>query len=138
MTRLPFLALCSLAACLVLAACDSGTIMHEDAPATPSASAMVRGQHDFVGRWAASADACGQAAWTMTPQRLQSPGAFQCSISQLSPTMAGYTVNGGCSQGGASTPGRVVMTLVGGPPATGMTLTDGPFVEPLTLVRCPA
>ena len=125
-------------ACLALGACGPGSLMRKEASRMPSASVMVNGQHAFVGRWAAAAPACGRGAWTMTAERLQSPGPFNCTINTLDATMAGYTVNGACSQGGASTPGRVVMTLTGGPPATDMTLTDGPFAQPLTLVRCPA
>jgi hypothetical protein len=61
-----------------------------------------------------------------------------CSVSQVSPTLAGYTAYSGCSTGGADTPGRVVMTLSGGPPASALTLSGGPFAEPVPLVRCAA
>jgi hypothetical protein len=133
--NLTVIALCGLA----LAACEKGgALMHKDAPQTPSASITVNGQPAFVGRWAAANTACGHAAWTMTATRIQSPGALTCTINQASPTMAGYTVYSACAQAGAETPGRIVMTLSGGPPATAMTLTDGPFGEPTALVRCPA
>jgi len=136
MPRPPLFAL-GLAAVL-LAACDGrGSIMRKESPQIPGASAMVDGQPAFTGRWAAAAADCGSAAWTMSANRLQSPGAMACAISQLTPTLAGYTVNSGCSDGGSEMPGRVVMTLTGGPPASAMTLTGGPFAEPVSLVRCP-
>ena len=112
--------------------------MNENAPATPLVSGLVDGKPTFVGRWAVAAADCGSTAWTMTAEQLQSPGPMACTISKLSPTLAGYIVNSGCSEGGTQAPGRVMMTLSGGPPVSAMTLTGGPFAEPLTLVRCPA
>ena len=123
----------------LLAACDGGgSIVRAQSPQISRASGVVDGQPAFVGRWAASAADCGRTAWTMTAARLQSPGALACSVSQVTPTMAGYTAYSGCSTGGADMPGRVVMTLSGGPPPAALTLTGGPFAEPVSLVRCPA
>ena len=130
---------CVTATGLAVAGCHpSHNIIRKHSPVVPSAAAGADGKPGFVGTWAVAETACGHAAWTMTAQRLQSPGAVDCSVSQLTQTLAGYTINTACSQGGVDTPGRIVMTLNGGPPAQALTLSGGPFAEPVSLVRCTA
>jgi hypothetical protein len=130
------------AACLgltaaVLAGCgDRGSIVREVSPEIPQAARPVDGKPAFVGVWAAARSECGHAAWTMTPQRLQSPATVRCAIGTATPTLAGYTLHSSCSSGGVDMPGRIVVTMNGGSPAQGMTLQGGPFTEPVSLVRC--
>ena len=121
------------------AGCDRDTLVRDQAVRVP-ASAMPAsgGQPAFVGAWAAARAACGHAAWVITANQLQAPGAVRCQVGTVTPTLAGYTMNSACSSGGADSPGRIVVTLSGGPPATAMTLQGGPFAEPVSLVRCPA
>jgi hypothetical protein len=131
-------------ACLGLAAgsaagCkDRGSIVRKESLQMPQAAKPVDGRPSFIGMWAPARTACGHASWTMTAERLQSPGAVHCAVTTVTPTLAGYTINSACSSGGADTPGRIVVTMNGGQPAQGMTLQGGPFAEPVSLVRCAA
>ena len=92
----------------------------------------------FVGRWAASQAACATRGWELTPTSLKSPSALSCELTKAQPTSAGYTVYAVCTVGKAAQPTRLVFTLSGPSTNRGLTLTGGPFLEPMALARCPS
>ena len=68
---------------------------------------------------------------------MKSPSALTCELFKAQPTSAGYTVYSTCLVGKASQPMRLVFTLTGSGETRSLTLTGGPFTEPLALSRCP-
>ena len=98
--------------------------------------AAAAGPPLFVGHWAVSRKACAERGWDLTPTSLQSPSALSCTFSKAEPTSAGYTVYAVCTVGKASQPTRLILTFSGHGQA--LTLTDGPFTEPVALTRCAA
>jgi len=130
----------ALAATVLLAACGQrslppiGAAPAERAPARTAA--QIAGPPLFVGRWAASTAACASKVWDLTPSRLDSPGALTCQFFKTEPTSAGYTVYSTCMVGKASQPMRLVFTLTGVGKNRSLTLTGGPFTEPVGLSRC--
>ncbi len=106
--------------------------------APPMTAAASTGQPLFVGRWAATRTACADRSWEITAASLKSPSALSCEISKAQPTGAGYTVYATCMVGKAMQPTRLVFTFSGPSSNRALTLTGGPFTEPLALSRCPA
>ncbi len=104
--------------------------------APPPTAAAAAGPPLFVGHWAVSRKACAERGWDLTPTSLQSPSALSCAFSKAEATSAGYTVYAVCTVGKASQPTRLILTFSGHDQA--LTLTDGPFTEPVALTRCPA
>ncbi|MEI9963914.1 MAG: hypothetical protein WDM92_03660 [Caulobacteraceae bacterium] len=126
----------------MLAACSGkpepslGASIAEMAP-SPSLSAAAAGQPPaFVGVWAASTHACGSKTWTFTVDRLEAPGGLSCSFDRASPSSAGYEVDGICSVGKAVSPTRLDFTLSGAGGVRSLTISGGPFAEPVALARC--
>lgn len=111
-----------------------GAAPAERAPAPTLAEAA--GPPLFVGRWAASTAACASRAWDLTPTSLKSPSALTCEFFKDERTSAGYTVYSTCKVGKASQPVRLVLTLTGSGATRSLTLTGGPFTEPVALSRC--
>ena len=105
--------------------------------APPRTAAELAGPPQFVGRWAASETACSTRSWSLTASNLTSPSALTCELFKAERTSAGYVVNSTCKVGKASQPMRLVFTLTGSGPNRSLTLTGGPFTEPLALSRCP-
>ena len=128
-----------LATMALLGACERplppiGAAPAERAPAlSPAAQA---GPPGFVGRWAASKAACAARGWELTSVSLTSPTALTCELLDAQRTSAGYTVYSTCAVGKASQPVRLVFTLTGAGAARSLTLTGGPFTEPVSLARC--
>lgn len=104
----------------------------------PMTSTSPAGQPLFVGRWAASRAACADRGWEITAAALKSPSALSCEIAKAEPTSAGYTVYATCIVGKATQPSRLVFTFSGPSTNRALTLTGGPFTEPMALARCPA
>ncbi|HEY5411043.1 MAG TPA: hypothetical protein VIJ94_09995 [Caulobacteraceae bacterium] len=111
-----------------------GAAPAERAPSITAATAA--GPPAFVGRWAASKAACAARGWALTPTSLTSPSALSCQFFKAQRTSAGYTVYSTCTVGKASQPVRLVFTLTGSGAARSLTLTGGPFTEPVSLSRC--
>ena len=135
--RRPALTACAVA--MLLCACSRpeppiGAAPAERAPA-PTA-AMAAGPPLFVGRWAASKSACATRGWELTARSLKSPSALTCELFKAERTSAGYTVYSTCLVGKASEPMRLVFTLTGSGETRSLTMTGGPFTEPLALSRC--
>ena len=110
-----------------------GAAPAERAPARTAAE--IAGPPLYVGRWAVSTAACSERGWELTPNRLTSPSALSCQFFKTEPTSAGYTVYSTCMVGKASQPMRLVFTLTSKNRA--LTMTGGPFSEPVALSRCP-
>jgi hypothetical protein len=129
-----------LLAVLAVAACQkSGLPMAKDSPELeqPAPSAGGAGKIPaYVGRWAVTPSACDSKAWTVASDQLRSPGPFSCSFTEVTPTLAGYTVLSMCRVGKAAAPGRLVFTMVRLPSGPSLTVSGGPFQEPIGLVRC--
>ncbi len=90
----------------------------------------------FVGRWAASSTACERDPWVFKTGGLTTTGALSCTFDSFSPTVAGYVANGVCTVGKASSPMRLTMTLTGADSSRSMTISGGPFAEPVALAPC--
>ncbi len=135
-------ALLALAAATTLCACSRqpeppiGAAPAERAPSLAAAAAI--GPPLFVGRWAASRGACAARGWDLTPTSLTSPNALTCELTKAQPTSAGYTVYAVCKIGKAAQPTRLIFTLSGPSTNRSLTLTGGPFLEPMALARCPS
>ncbi len=104
----------------------------------PMTAAAPAGKPLFVGRWAASRAACADHGWEITAASLKSPSALSCEIAKAEPTSAGYTIYATCTVGKAIQPSRLVFTFSGPSGNQALTLTGGPFTEPMALARCPA
>ncbi len=113
-----------------------GAAPAERAPPMTAAAATTKPL--YVGRWAATRTACADRGWEITAAALKSPSALSCEISKAVPTGAGYTVYATCMVGKATQPTRLVFTFSGPSSNRGLTLTGGPFTEPMALSRCPA
>lgn len=111
-----------------------GAAPAERAPALSAAA--LAGPPGFVGRWAASKAACAARGWELTAVSLNSPSALTCQFFKSERTSAGYTVYSTCTVGKASQPVRLVFTLTGSDGARSLTLTGGPFTEPVSLALC--
>lgn len=128
----------------VLAAAGLGACHRREPPlgaapaerAPPLTAAAAAGPPLFVGHWAVSSKACAERGWDLTATSLQSPSALSCTFSKAEPTSAGYTVYAVCAVGKASQPTRLILTFSSH--GHSLTLTDGPFTEPVALTRCPA
>ncbi len=136
MRRLVLLALAAAGLC----ACQReepplGAAPAERMPAVSAATAA--GPPAFVGRWAVSRGACGERSWTLTAASLASPSALSCQFFKSVRTSAGYTVYSTCAIGKATQPMRLVFTLTGAGAERALTLSGGPFTEPVALTRCP-
>jgi hypothetical protein len=135
-------ALTAVSAAALLCACSQkpeppiGSAPAERAPPMTTGAAAT-GAPLFVGRWAASRDACATRGWDLTATSLHSPSALNCDLTKARPTGAGYTVYGVCSVGKAAQPTRLIFTLTGPASNRSLTLTGGPFLEPMALARCP-
>ncbi len=105
-----------------------------DTTPTPVAAS---GPARFIGRWAAAPTACGHEAWQIGAQQLRSPTTLACSLETVHATDAGYTVDGMCTVGKAVAPSSLVFTMSGADRRGGLTISGGPFDEPVGLVRCP-
>jgi len=126
---------------LALCACHgSGVPMAKASPEldqpAPAAAAAAAKVPAYVGRWAVTPSACAARAWNVGADQLRSPGPFSCSFTEVTPTLAGYTVLGMCRVGKASAPGRLVFTMTQLPSGPSLTVSGGPFQEPIGLVRC--
>jgi hypothetical protein len=130
-----------LGAMALLAACsrsDDPPIGSAPAERAPTLTAIApAGAPLFVGRWAASRSACSTKGWDLTTTSLRSPSALSCELTKARPTPAGYTVYGVCTVGKATEPTRLIFTLTGPAAARSLTLTGGPFLEPMALAKCP-
>jgi hypothetical protein len=132
----------ALAAAALLCACSQkpeppiGSAPAERAPPMTTGAAAT-GAPLFVGRWAASQDACATRGWDLTATSLRSPSALSCELTKARPTPAGYTVYGVCMVGKAAQPTRLIFTLTGPAANRSLTLTGGPFLEPMALAKCP-
>ena len=130
----------ALAATAMLAACGQrslppiGAAPAERTP--PRSAAELAGPPQFVGRWAASTTACSGRGWTLTASSLTSPTALTCELFKAERTSAGYVVNSSCKVGKASQPMRLVFTLTGSGATRSLTMTGGPFTEPMALAQC--
>ena len=134
------LALLALAAVGLLCACERqhlppiGAAPAERAPMASVAEAA--GTPLFVGRWAATSTACAAHGWALTAASLKSPSALTCTIAKAEPTPAGYTIYGACTAGKASQLTQLVFTLTGSGASRSLTLSGGPFSEPVALTHC--
>jgi hypothetical protein len=108
----------------------------EPAHAALSAS-MGSSTPAYVGRWAVTASACEDRPWSLASDQLRSPGPFSCTFEQVTPTLAGYTVNALCRVGKANAFGRLELTMARLPSGPSLTVSGGPFQEPIGLTRCP-
>jgi len=123
-----------------LAACDRhheppiGAAPAERAP--PLTASVAAGPPLFVGRWAPSKRSCANRGWDLTATSLKSPGALSCQFSKPEPTSAGYTLDAVCSVGKAIQPTRLIFTFTS--KGKSLTLSGGPFTEPIALSRCPS
>lgn len=103
------------------------------APPSPAPGAPLR----YVGRWASRAEDCAAKPWLLTAVHMQSPAGVSCDIVGPDATPAGYSANSFC--GSADRPsrsGRLVLTLTGPGSGDSLTITDGPFEDAISLVRC--
>ena len=100
-------------------------------------SAVPTGPLAFVGRWGGGSSRCARDVWVIGSDGLRSPSALACSFESIEPTSAGYIVGGMCQVGKAVQPTRLVFTISGPPGDQDLTVTGGPFNEPLALERCP-
>ena len=124
-----------LCACSRQAEPPIGASPAERSPSLAAAAAV--GPPLFVGRWAASRSACSTHGWELTATSLTSPNALNCELTKARPTSAGYTVYAVCKVGKAAQPTRLVFTLTGPSTDRSLTLTGGPFLEPMALAHCP-
>ncbi len=104
----------------------------------PLKISSATGPFAFIGRWAATASACGRQSWTLASDALRSPSALSCSFDKVIPTDAGYMVYGVCEVGKAKAPGTLMFTMTGRGATRSLTLSGGPFNEPVALARCPS
>ena len=138
--RLAPLALAAVAALLCACSKESqlppiGAAPAERAP--PLTTSAPAGAPLFVGRWAATQNACSTKGWDLTATSLRSPSALNCDLTKARPTSAGYTVYAVCTVGKAAQPTRLIFTLTGPAANRSLTLTGGPFLEPMALAKCP-
>jgi hypothetical protein len=109
----------------------------ESAERAPPQAVSEAGPPGFVGRWALTPSACGRQAWVLSPLALRSPSVLSCSFERVSPIGAGYAVDTVCTVGKAKAQGRLVFTLTGQGASRALTMSGGPFTEPMALAHCP-
>jgi hypothetical protein len=120
-----------------LPAVGAATAPAAPAGRAPQSPASADGAPAFVGRWAVTAATCSRQAWVLTADTLSSPSVLSCSFQGVEPTDAGYMVDSQCMVGKARAAGRLVFRLTGRGQNRALTLSGGPFSEPMALVRCP-
>lgn len=101
------------------------------AAATTPASAAA----DFVGVWALQAEQCARnRTWRFTADRLAADGV-NCAIEGAARAPQGWRLQASCTVQGQPRPAQLDLAL-DEVPAGGMTLSGGPFGQPVSLVRC--
>ncbi len=101
-------------------------------------SAAPAGPPAFIGRWGAESKGCDRDIWLIGSDGLRSPSELSCTFESIDTTSAGYIVSAMCRVGKAVQPSRIVFTMTGPAAAQSLTMTGGPFAEPVALSRCPS
>ena len=101
-------------------------------------SAAPAGPPAFIGRWGLETHGCDRDIWLIGSDGLRSPGGLACGFESIDSTSAGYIVGAMCRIGKAVQPTRIVFTITGPVTAQSLTMTGGPFAEPVALSRCPS
>ena len=73
----------------------------------------------------------------LTAEGLTEPEVLSCTFDRVDATDAGDTAIGICAVGRAKAPGRLMFTLTGAGASRALTISGGPFSEPVALQRCP-
>ena len=110
----------------------------EAAPASGPARPVAASSLSFVGHWAATKTGCAREPWVFTAGGLSSPDVLSCTFGKINPTDAGYSVTAICAVGNAWAPGQLLFTMTGAGAARSLTMSGGPFSEPVALERCAA
>lgn len=117
-----------------LAACD-----RQDSPLFADQSTVANAPaipiQNYVGRWAVNADNCVSHPWTFAKASLAAGDGTVCDIAGAERSPAGFSLPGICRRPDGDLPGRLLLTFAG---VDSMTLTGGPYRQPVTLVRCSA
>ncbi len=130
----------SLAVMLMLSVAAGMTACRPSEPpigANPKAyeSAVEAGSPAYIGRWSVASD-CDRDIWVIGSDGLRSPSALTCTFDAVEATSAGYVVNGICQVGKAMQPTRMVFTMSGKGVSRSLTVSGGPFAEPIALSQC--
>ncbi len=129
-------AVLSLLLCATVTACGRGD---EPIKANPAYDSPVpAGPPVFIGRWAPGSAACDSGPWVIGSDGLRSPAGLACTFESIDPSSAGYIVGALCQVGKVMQPTRIVVTVTGRAPSQSITMTGGPFAEPVALSRCPS
>ncbi len=121
---------------VVVAGCKGQEPSIAVAAARPQVIQQAAGPPTYIGRWAVTPTACDRAAWVLTADAMQSPGALSCSFVKVEPTSAGYTAWSSCTSGRATGPTRLIFTLSGPDRDMDLTVEGGPLAGPVALERC--
>jgi hypothetical protein len=88
----------------------------------------------FVGRWAASAEACRQPAWEFRPTEVSTLGEVFCEFETVTLTPAGYDIQASCTAEAPPAPYRIQLSFAES--ARAMMVSGGPWSGPVGLVYC--
>ncbi len=107
------------------------------ADAADTAAGLAGEEADFVGVWAERPDLCGGGqTWRFTHERLSAANGVSCAVEGAARSAEGWSVQALCTASGAPRPAAVTLSTAGPAPATGVTVSGGPFGTPVSLVRC--
>jgi hypothetical protein len=67
---------------------------------------------------------------------MRTPTALSCTFDKIIPSDAGYVVYGECEVGRAREPSTLMLTMTGRAAARSMTVSGGPFNDPVALAQC--
>jgi hypothetical protein len=121
----------------MLTACDRPSPPRpEPASPPPKASQAPAAETPFfVGRWAASVDACADRAWVIDRQGLETPGETDCRFKSVSRTSTGYEAQAECTAEAPAAP--YALKFAYAQSARALLIEGGPFAD-VGLVRCEA
>lgn len=130
----PTLAVAFAVIALAVAACDrqDSSLFVEQSTVVKAPAIPVQ---NYVGRWAVTPANCAAHPWTFDKISLAAGDGTVCQIASAERSPAGYSLPGICKRPDGELPGRLLLTFAG---VDSMTLTGGPYKNPVTLVRCSA
>lgn len=107
-----------------------------DAAKTPAPGALLPPdglKYRYIGRWAATRQACASAPWVFESRKLASPAKTTCAFTDTSTTLIGYELIGSCTTGSKVTPD--IVTLRFNETARAMRVA-GKSLPPADLIYC--
>ncbi|HEX7117049.1 MAG TPA: hypothetical protein VF193_18115 [Steroidobacter sp.] len=102
-------------------------------PQAPPASTQAEPKPFFVGRWASEVANCGEAAWVIREDGLETPGHVVCRFERVTRTPRGFEAQSTCTAEGP--PAQWTLQFSYAESARALLIEEAPF-DDVGLIRC--